>query len=365
MKLKRKYGLGVDVVTAARQRIKNIFANGLPVAMSFSGGKDSLCMDHLTYELCSSGQVDKSLLTVYFIDEEAIYPCVERIVKACRAKWLSIGVNFEWYAMEYKHFNCLNSLSQDETFICFDRTKQDRWIRQPPPYAIRTHPLLVAGKDTYQVFCEKRWKKHIDMVAIRASESFQRQEYLLRVRTEIKRKLYPIYDWHDRDVWKYLLEKNIDIPEAYIHMWQSGVSKNKLRISQFFSVDTVGSLVKMCEYYPELFDKICKREPNAYMAMLYYDTELFRHQKGKQESNINEACEYKNKTLDIFKNPQKYNINSDSYTYKGLKRFVVRFSYGFGKKDWKNSYQALVGGDPKGRTLRSIKASVFANISKE
>lgn len=31
----------IDVVTAAKQRIKNVFYNGVPVYLSFSGGKDN------------------------------------------------------------------------------------------------------------------------------------------------------------------------------------------------------------------------------------------------------------------------------------------------------------------------------------
>ena len=31
----------MDVVTAAKIRVKNIFANGVPVNLAFSGGKDS------------------------------------------------------------------------------------------------------------------------------------------------------------------------------------------------------------------------------------------------------------------------------------------------------------------------------------
>ena len=43
MAVKRIEGT-MDVVTAARQRILNTFANGVPVYMAFSAGKDSLCM---------------------------------------------------------------------------------------------------------------------------------------------------------------------------------------------------------------------------------------------------------------------------------------------------------------------------------
>lgn len=48
MALKKIYGTQ-NVVQAARQRIRNIFANGLPVYLAFSSGKDSLCLSHLTY----------------------------------------------------------------------------------------------------------------------------------------------------------------------------------------------------------------------------------------------------------------------------------------------------------------------------
>ena len=45
----------MDVIEAARKRVKNVFANGLPVYMSFSGGKDSLCVANIVYSLIASG----------------------------------------------------------------------------------------------------------------------------------------------------------------------------------------------------------------------------------------------------------------------------------------------------------------------
>ena len=218
---KKRMPIGIDVVTAARQRIKNVFENTKPVTLSFSGGKDSLCLEHLTYELCLSGEIDKSKLTIIFFDEEAIYPCVERIVKVSREKWLSIGVRFNWYSMEYKHFNCLNSLTNDETFICFDRTKKDRWVRDPPSFAIRNHPLLVPGKDSYQSWFLKVYRRHfISMVALRASESIQRVHAIFTSNIDRTGKVYPIYDWTDKDVWKYIYDNNIEFPEAYMYMFQ-------------------------------------------------------------------------------------------------------------------------------------------------
>lgn len=68
----------IDVVTAAQRRIINVFNNGLPVYMSFSGGKDSLVLSHLVLQLIQQGKINPAQLIVQFIDEEAIFPCIEK-----------------------------------------------------------------------------------------------------------------------------------------------------------------------------------------------------------------------------------------------------------------------------------------------
>ena len=71
----------INVVEAAKIRIKNVFRNGLPVYMSFSGGKDSLCLSQLVMDMIQAGEIDPTQLIVQFIDEEAIFPCMEEKVK--------------------------------------------------------------------------------------------------------------------------------------------------------------------------------------------------------------------------------------------------------------------------------------------
>ena len=95
----------IDVVSMARTRIKNVFESAPRVELSISGGKDSICLNNLVFEMCKSGEIDKSKLVVDFIDEEAIYPCIERIVKNIRLQWMSIGVEFRWWCIQVKHNN--------------------------------------------------------------------------------------------------------------------------------------------------------------------------------------------------------------------------------------------------------------------
>ena len=100
-----------------------------------------------------------------------------------------------------------------------------------------------------------------------------------------KHQVFPIYDWTNNDVWLYLLNEHVDIPEIYLFLWQAGTRKGQLRVSQFFSVDTARSLVKMNEYYPDLMERVTRREPNAYLAALYWDSEMFwqEHSRTKEQ----------------------------------------------------------------------------------
>ena len=41
-----------------------------------------------------------------------------------------------------------------------------------------------------------------------------------------------------------MMEK-VEIPSIYLYMWQAGIHKGQLRVSQFFSSDTAACLVRM------------------------------------------------------------------------------------------------------------------------
>ena len=359
----RKEYSKVDVVTTARKRIKNIFSTAPRITLSVSGGKDSICLNDLVFRMCQSGEIDKNRLEVDFVDEEAVYPCVERIVLNMRLQWLSIGVKFNWWCMQFKHFNCLNQLSSDESFICWDERKKDVWIRKRPAFAITTHPLLEIGKDNYQRFFDKFNKGRVNMIGVRASESVQRYQYLARMKSQDK--MYPIYDWTDTDVWQYIRDNNLDFPEAYKYMYQVGIGQNRMRISQFFSIDTIGHLVNMCEFYPDLFDRICRREPNAYMAMLYYDTELFRRQKKSKQTDPTEEIDYKAKLFSLLKEEWRFETKPMARLKKAIEHALLKYSVYFTKKEYKRLYEAAVAGDPKLRTIRAVTMDIHCNMFKE
>ena len=365
----------IDVVTAAKMRIKNAFSNGVKVYMSFSGGKDSLVLADITLKLIKDGEIDPKLLTVLFVDEEAIYTSVEEKVHEWRKRFLMVGARFDWWCVEVKHFSAYNQLTADESYTCWDHTKEDAWVRRPPPFALRNHPQLRPGIDNYQSFLPKVTGDGLMLVGVRASESVQRLQYMAALNLGAgksvtgKNMIYPIYDWTTKDVWQYLKNEKVDIPIIYLWMYQAGVSKNQLRICQFFSVDCVGSLIHIAEYEPGLWEKILRREPNAYMAVLYWDSELYRRTSKSRREN-EKPKDYKALVNHmLFENPDKYFTTeltrkvADRY-----RKFIIRMDSMARPRDYRKIYDALVAGDPKLRTLRAITmdiASAYAEYAKQ
>lgn len=362
----------INVVEAAKIRIKNVFRNGLPVYLSFSGGKDSLCLAQLTMNLIQTGEINPAQLTVQFIDEEAIFPCMEEKVREWRRKFILAGAAFEWFCLEVKHYNCFNELSNDETFICWDRYKRDVWVRNPPSFAIREHPLLHARVDAYQDFLPRMCAGGITLTGIRTAESVQRlQNVALMLKTgrtmTNKHQVFPLYDWTDHDVWLYLLREKVDIPEIYLFLWQSGSNKGCLRVSQFFSIDTARSLVKMNEYYPDLMERIVRREPNAYLAALYWDSEMFGRSTVARKQNENGAGEkdYKAALLELFSDMEgNFGTSHKRYVAGRYRNFFMSVSAIVDNKDCKAIYEGLISGDPKLRSYRALYQTIYGKYVK-
>jgi len=372
--MKKKKYLDIDVLQAARQRLIEAFSiDGMQMVLTFSGGKDSIVTSDILFNLCQSGKVDKSkLVSVDFIDEEAMYDDVIDIVKMWRNKWMSIGVKFNWYCMEYKHFNCLNSLSEDETFICWDRRKKDVWVREMPKFAITSDPYFIPMKDNYQAWLHRKQSalKRYHIQGLRCSESIQRyQAVALRKSDYEAYNIYPIYDWTDADVWLYIRKYNCEFPIAYERMYRTGTSLNKMRISQFFSTDTAKCLVSMNEHCPGLMERVTKREPNAYLCSMYWDTEMFgkstaKRRKIEEEAEV-EKKDYYKEIMHLIRNPNILESDIQRATLKRIQKMFLRYTIDWPEKCLKRAYETILAGDPKCRATRAISNELRMALCKE
>lgn len=359
----------VNVVDAARSRIINVFQAGERVIMSTSGGKDSICMMHLTYKLIIEKLINRELLTIQFVDEEAMFDDVIEIVKQWRQRFMEIGVPFEWYCVQARHYNCLNTLSDSESFIMWDESKKDRWVRPMPDFAIKDDPQLRERVDTYQTFLTRKNRGTIAMIGIRTAESMQRRNYMAKMMSNKNReesnemrKFYPIYDWTDDDVWLYIKQNKLDFPITYLHLYQIGLGRSKMRISQFFSIDTARCLARMAEHSPNLMERVIRREPNAYIAALYWDSEMFRSSKKTKDKG---DIDYRKLTLDMIQDDRNFPTPGLKKSASDIKALIMRYGMIMENKAWKLAYQIISAGDPKNRTFRALYATLFSDYTNK
>ncbi|MBR1646198.1 MAG: phosphoadenosine phosphosulfate reductase family protein [Selenomonadaceae bacterium] len=368
MAVKRIYGTQ-NVLDAARQRIKNIFANDVPVYLSFSSGKDSLCLAHLTYDLILRGEVDAKQLTVIFIDEEGLYPSMLEAAYRWREIFLRVGAKFEWYCLEVKQVCVIDKLSATESWITWDKSKRDIWMREPPPFAVTEHPLVpYAGYCNYQTFCKRLCADGITMVGVRTAESIQRLKALAIIKLE-QRLQYPIYDWKDTDVWLYIKENNLPFPEAYIRLYEAGVPRHRLRLCCFFGDSSIQGLRWVAETDSELWAKIERRYPNAYLVLLYWDSEMFNRQTRRRTTmeKDSEPQDYKAKLYDLlFLNTDKYTIPPDTVkTLPDWRRLVTMYGVFMTPKLYKACYETILFGDPDKRAFRAIYNETYFELANQ
>ena len=182
--------------------------------------------------------------------------------------------------------------------------------------------------------------------------------------------IYPIYDWKTADVWLYLRDQRIEVPEVYLQMYQVGVNRNQLRVSQFFSVDTVPVLVHLGEYDPSLMERVLRREPNAYLAMLYWDSEMFhRTTRKRRELEGEDTKDYRALLKEmLFVRPGDFfNTEHKRKIAKQYRKMFIQMDGMARPRDYKKMYGGLTAGDPKLRTLRAIYQDIscaYADYAK-
>lgn len=367
----KKFESTINVLDAAKSRIKNLFTTGCKVYLSFSCGKDSLCMASLTYDLIISGEIDRKQLTVIFVDEEGLYKSMVDAAMRWRKKFMGIGVPFIWLCLPLKQVSVLDRLASSESWITWEPGKEGSWIREPPPFAVMNHPKLhYAGEMNYQTFCKKAFADGVQMIGLRTAESLTRLQSVTNLDTSKISPggaFYPIYDWKDNDVWFYIKNRKLEFPEIYIRLYEAGVTKRNLRLCAFFGDCGTQGLRWIAETDNELWQRIEKREPNAYLVLLYWDSEMFRRQskKRKELEENEEKKDYRALCKDIlFLNTDKYTIAPDTKKHLSNWRTLFIKTYGVAQeKHYKRMYEGLLYGDPKSRVLRILWTCIYTDYN--
>ncbi len=278
----------VDVLQAARHRIKETFDSVERVYIAFSGGKDSSVMLHLVME---EARRRKQKVGVMFIDFEAQYSetiaHVEEMFHMYR--W---DIDAHWICVPMLLRNAVTNY--EPRWVCWDEDKKDIWIRSKPEKykTVEDYPFCLPKMEFEEfIVLFGEWygqgKKTAGFVGIRAQESLHRY---CAVATWEKRDLtlnnrrwttkivadvynvYPIYDWLSEDIWRFHAAYP-DKPhnKIYDKMQMAGVPLSQQRLCQPFGDDQRRGLWLYHILEPETWFKLIARVNGANSGALYVE----------------------------------------------------------------------------------------------
>ena len=264
---KEKHYLDIDVLTAAKKRIREVIMNFDKLYVCFSGGKDSLVTLHLVEEVYREmGLKDK--VNVIFRDEEVIPSVVVNFVQSYAE---SGKYNFDYYAVPLKSNKYILGRTYD--YVQWDANRKH--MRNPPPYAITLPPgdNRIFDQYTMDDFCTRNDKcKCCLLLGMRADESFYRLVGCLKGSwlMQKSRKVYiakPIYDWCEKDIFKFLYERNIQPCPIYDIQ---AFNNEALRVSTPLHAESAKRMFKIKSRDALFFEQIMEIFPEVRVQAMYY-----------------------------------------------------------------------------------------------
>lgn len=287
--------IGIDVLTAARQRVAFTFDTFERIYLSFSGGKDSTVMLHIVMDEAKKRGRKIGLL---FIDWEVQYQAtidfVSRMFEEYHDNidpfWITIPLTTESVVSQF-----------EPTWTCWDESKRDLWIREKPPISIKdgnAFPFYELGL-TFEEFIVKfgEWyatrglsggafEPTACFVGIRTVESLNR---LLKISVTQNKNFYsgkrfllnskssfmdvvlahPIYDWRTEDIWTYNGKFYKPYNPIYELMHKAGLSIYQQRIDEFFGSAARRSLGMLHVLEPKTWGLVTGRIVGCNSGALY------------------------------------------------------------------------------------------------
>lgn len=280
---------GRDVLTAARERIRYSFDHFEAVYVSFSAGKDSSVMFHLVMdEAIKRGRK----VGVLLIDLEAQYQLTIKHAEDMFRMYAE-HIELHWVCLPIKLRNAVSNY--EPVWCAWDPDKKDDWVREMPKIpGVISDPAFFdffQPRMEFEEFIELfavwygRGRSTAAMIGIRADESLNRFRTIAVWDKEMhfgKRwttlvvdqvyNVYPIYDWHVTDIWKYHAAYPDKLHnEVYDRMQLAGVSLHLMRLCQPYGDDQRRGLWLYHLIEPQTWGKVVARVNGANSGSLYIE----------------------------------------------------------------------------------------------
>jgi predicted phosphoadenosine phosphosulfate sulfurtransferase len=287
--MSQKRPIGVDVLRAARERIRYTFDHFEAIYVSFSAGKDSSVMLHLVMdEAIRRGRK----VGVLLIDLEAQYELTIKHAEQMFERYAE-HIDLYWVCLPLK---LRNSVSNYEPVWCaWDPERKENWVRpMPKRLGVISDPEFFdffEPRMEFEEFIElfaawyAKGRSTAAFIGIRADESLNRyrtiavwdkethfgKRWTTKV-TDLAFNVYPIYDWRTADIWRYHAQfPGLEHNEVYDRMHLAGVPLSQMRLCQPYGDDQKRGLWLYHLIEPQTWGKVVARVNGANSGALYIE----------------------------------------------------------------------------------------------
>lgn len=286
-----KRELAQNVLELAEDRIGKSFDIFSKICVSFSGGKDSTVLLHLS---ANEARKRKRKISVLFVDWEVQFQSTIEHIISMKKLYSDCIDNFYWVALP---LSTPSGVSQFENhWISWEPGVE--WVRVPPQEAITDEqyfPFYRYGMTFEEFipafnawFCRKSTGSI--MVGIRADESLSR---FMAITSKTKMSyaddmpwttasldgfhytLYPLYDWKVSDIWTYIAKYKKPYNKLYNDMYKANVAWGSMRVCEPFGPEQRKGLYLYHLLEPSTWDKIYCRVQGALSGALYASEPYF------------------------------------------------------------------------------------------
>lgn len=276
--------LGINVYEAAIKRIDYTFDNFERVYLSFSGGKDSSVMFHLTMAAAKKRGIKVGVLIV---DLEAQYSATIEHIEEMIDMYKD-HIDLHWLCFPLLLRNAVTTF--EPRWIAWDESKSDIWVRKKPRLASneKNYPFYQAGMEFEELVVlfgdwYSKGKSCAGLIGIRADESLNRYRTVAvfdkkmhggnRFTTHVINNtwnIYPIYDWKTDDIWVFHSKyKSLPNNKIYDHMQKAGVPLSQQRLCQPYGDDQKKGLWLYHILEPNTWFKLINRVNGVNSGALY------------------------------------------------------------------------------------------------
>lgn len=262
--------LDKTVYEAALERVNFVFDNCDDIIVSMSGGKDSTVIYHLAHKVAA--ERGRLPLKVFWLDQEAEWQATEDYMRSIMYRDDVVPC---WFQIP---FRLTNSLSFKDNFLyCWDKSKEDVWIRQQDAIGIKENPL--PERDRFKSLisllpstCDCSGKEHVGvLVGMRAEENTVRRMAMMHAKSQYKgitwcrktekntRVFWPIYDFSANDVWTCIAKNGLPYNRIYDAFYKFGIPKNAMRVSALIHETAWHSIERLQEAEPRMYNRYLAR----------------------------------------------------------------------------------------------------------